>query len=540
MRYKWIHLLIGFFAISLLLASEASTTNSLSATSTAKQCALTHNENDPPCTSNQAAQSEKAISEPQLRISDALNNPDNVKLKLSTEKLLTNIFFFMIIGALLAMTPCSLPLIAILACIIVGESSDSVKISRTKLFTYILTYVITSSLVYGLIGYLAASFGIFLQLYIQSSILIYIFTFILLFVGMLLLRGKEISILQPIQNKLIAISNLQKGGSYFGIILMAILSTLIISPCVTAPVIGILSYVGITGDVTMGFIGLFFLGIGMGIPLLIFGLFAKSIFPKFPTITNALHIALGLMLFFTAFALIDPLLSDRTSTIVSGILIIFTAINLGVLKKTKPTLFANIWKTITITLFIYGAALLLPTFMTDKDLNPHTKIQIPENSSLKPPPFEPITNYNELVNSLKEAKKTNRVILVDFYAEWCISCIKMDANAWSNPEVQSLLHHFILLRVDLTNANVDSIELAKTLNVAGPPDALFFSKDGKQMNIRIAGTANASELIKYLKSVLKAAGIDVMMPNKSSPVNLLQDKEKNNQPERSHINSNKI
>lgn len=503
MRYRWIYLIIACIATTALMIGAASTENMSTTTNTPKECALTHNINDPDCTSAEATTIEKTSTNVQQGISEALSNPHYVEKLLDSENLLAHILLFTLIGALLSLTPCILPLIAILACIIAGESSGSHKISKLRMFSYIFTYVLTSSIVYGVIGYLAASFGVFLEVYIQSSILIYLFALIITFVAILLLRGKELTLLQPIQNKLIAISNQQKGGSYLGIIIMAILSTVIISPCVTAPIIGILSYIGLTGDITIGFVGLFFLGVGMGIPLLSFSLLSRSIFPNIAHLSEIINIVFGLTLLITALALIDPLIDQKLGIVLWGTLIIFITMYMGLLKKMKPGMFAKFWKTITIALLAYGIAMLLPAFITNQHLNPYNGQLTEEKKQLSLPSFQQITKDSELKSILTENKKTQKLVLLDFYASWCTACIKMDREVWTNPEVKSLLKYFILLRVDLTKINLDSISLARKFNIIGPPDIIFFDPEGTEIKTRIVGLVNAQQLALYLQSVLE-------------------------------------
>lgn len=382
------------------------------------------------------------------------NNQGQGTLKTASEqsKILSllaghNIFWTLIsffgFGLLLSLTPCVLPLIPVLSAIILGQK----QLTTTKAFSLSITYVLAMALTYAVAGVFAGLAGSYLQAFLQSPWVIIIVCALFVGLAFSLFGFYELRLPASWHEKLIHITNRQQGGNYIGVALMGCLSTLVISPCITAPLVGVLTYIGNTGNAALGGLALFVLGLGSGIPLLIIGTSAGKWLPKSGPWMNGIKIVLGILML---------------------------AMAVWLLARIIPS---NSWPF--------------------RLLHPNQVVSS-ETSN-----FQTIKGISDLKQALLQAKQQNKPVLVDFYANWCLSCKEMERIVFTAPQVKSLMAHFILLRADVTANDDQDKALERQFHVIAPPTFLFFAPNGEELvDSRIVGQEESQTFASHLQSVL--------------------------------------
>lgn len=358
-----------------------------------------------------------------------------------------NIFWTLIsffgFGLLLSFTPCVLPLIPVLSAIILGQK----QLTTAKAFSLSITYVLAMAFTYAVAGVFAGLAGSYLQAFLQSPWVIIIVCLLFVLLAFSLFGFYELSLPASWQEKLVNITNRQRGGNYIGVAFMGCLSTLVISPCVTAPLVGVLTYIGNTGNAVLGGLALFVLGLGSGIPLLIIGTSAGKWLPKSGPWMNGIKIVLGILM---------------------------------------------------LAMAVWLLARIIPTNSTPFRLIHPNQIVKSENSN-----FQTIKGISDLKQALISAKQQNKPVLLDFYANWCLSCKEMERLVFTAPAVKSLLSHFILLRADVTANDAVDKALEHQFHVIAPPTFLFFTPNGQELtDARIVGQEESQTFANHLLKVL--------------------------------------
>jgi len=433
----------------------------------------------------------------------AINNPLNAEELLAGKNWFFIIFGFIGLGLLLSFTPCILPLVPIMASIIVGQT---IGVKKEKTFLLCCTYVFSMSLTYSFLGLMAGIFGLYLQIYMQKTWIIILFSLIFFTLALSMLGAFELKLPRFFQQKITDRCNLQKGGSYLGVMGMGIFATLIVSPCVTAPLAGVLGFITRTSDYLLGAIALFFLGLGMGVPLLIISLFSRNILPKAARWNIQIRTFFGLILLWMSIWIVSRVIPDLLSMVLFSALLILTAVHMGITKRKTKTLFHKCWKTLTIMIFVCGVAILLNALFINTDFyNKLIKNRLADsaNTSMTVVPiFKDIKNKDELNRAINSARTAHMPVLLDFTAKWCTACVRMNRDVFTDSNVMNLFNKFYLLQVDLTNSDSDKLNLARQFNVAGPPIILFFGKQGQLMTIRATGDLDVNQFTQIMRDVL--------------------------------------
>ena len=438
-----------------------------------------------------------------LTLNDLINNPTSAEKLLTGKNWFFIIFGFMIFGLLLSFTPCILPLVPIMASIIVGQT---IGVKKQKTFLLCLTYVLSMSVTYSLLGLSVGMFGIYLQIYMQKTWIIILFSLVFLMLALSMLGAYEIKLPRFVRQKMSGWGNLPKGGTYFSVMGMGVLGTLIVSPCVTAPLVGVLSFITKTSDYLLGAVGLFFMSLGMGLPLLIISLFSKNILPKAARWNNQIKNFFGLCLLGISIWVVSRVVSDMLSMLLWSALIIFATIHMGIAKRKTKKLFDKFWKMLTIMLFVYGIALFCNVLFIHSNL--YHELEINQTSLLHDQSvqlFKNIKNNEDLQLAFNDAKESHLPLLLDFSAKWCSACVSMDRDVLHDPNILPMLKKFLLLRVDLTDVNTENMILARQFNIIGPPMILFFGEDGKLINLRATGDLNVDQFKQVLQQALDIA-----------------------------------
>ncbi len=409
-----------------------------------------------------------------------------------------NLFFivlsFLGLGLLLAFTPCVLPMVPILSGIIIGHDK---QVTKGKSLLLSVVYVAGMAVTYAIVGVVIALIGSSIQVELQKPWVIILFSGLFVLLALSLFGVYQLQLPSRFRQLVSMTSNRQKSGTYIGVFLMGSLSTLIVSPCVSAPLVGVLAYIGQSGDVLLGAIALLALGIGMGIPLLLIGLSADRILPKVGPWMATVERLFGVMMLGVAIWMLSRMVPCPVTLFLWAILCIFAAVFIGVFSPV-PRFLQWLVKGAAVVVLVYGIILLIGSVMGNTDpFNPWEQF-----GQTKSQRFIVPHSMKELNQQLSTAKKAKQPVLLDFYADWCVSCAIMDRSVFSNVKVEQALTKFVLLRADITQNNAFDQALLKRFNVVGPPTIIFFNAEGQELtSSRIVGEVNANEFLKRLGSV---------------------------------------
>lgn len=427
-----------------------------------------------------------------------LSETDQITETLKNSSLWIVVGTFFLFGLLLSLTPCVFPMIPILSSIIVGQGE---KLTTKKSFIMSLVYVLAMSVTYTVAGVLAGIFGENLQVMFQNPWIIGSFAAIFVVLSFSMFGFYELQLPNALQSKLTNISNNQKSGSYIGVAIMGFLSALIVGPCVAPPLAGALIYIGQTGDAFLGGTALFAMSIGMGIPLLILGVSAGKLLPKAGPWMDNVKAIFGVMLLAIAIWMAERIIPASITLALWSALLIGSSVYLGAFNNTdSKTGWAKFAKSFGIILFIYGLLIAIGMSAGSKDLLQPLKVlqggttqSTSQNEGLD---FKKIKSSQDL----KLAVASNELVMLDFYADWCISCKEMEKFTFSDASVQNNLAKVTLLKADVTDNDDIDKALMKSLNIIGPPAILFF-KNGKEVKSqRVVGFKTAKDFNINIKN----------------------------------------
>jgi len=430
-----------------------------------------------------------------------LSEQDQIFQSLKSDSFALTLLSFFGFGLLLAFTPCIFPMIPILSGIIIGQGQS---VTTKKAFLLSLSFVIASALTYTVFGILAALFGSNLQVIFQEPWIIALFSGIFILLSLSMFGFYSLELPKSLQAKLHNSSDKHRDGSYLGAGIMGALSALIVGPCVAAPLAGALIYIGQTGDVILGGSALFIMGFAMGSPLLLLGASAGSLLPKAGHWLNSTKAIFGVIMLAVALWMLDRILPASITMLLSAALLIIPAIYLRALDPVPADYsgWYKLWKGIGILMLIYGVLLLIGLSMGNR--NPLQPLKGVGSNSLSTQEaglvFQRIASLNELNNVLEQASANKKWVMLDFYADWCISCKEMEAYTFTDERVRKKLSNFILIQADVTKNSDDDKALLKRFNLIGPPAIIFFGPDKQERK--------AARVIGYQKSEIFLSGID--------------------------------
>ena len=401
-------------------------------------------------------------------------------------------------GLLLSLTPCVFPMIPILSGIIVGSGH---KTSHARAFMLSLAYVLGMAITYAAAGIAAGMTGTLLSAALQNAWVLGGFALVFVVLSFSMFGFYELQLPTFLQSKMSEEASHLKGGSLPGVAAMGALSALIVGPCVAAPLAGALLYIGQTGDAVLGGIALFVMALGMGVPLLIVGATAKSALPHTGPWMEAVKKAFGVLLLATAVWLVSPVIPMAVQMLAWALLLIVPAIYMHALDPLPPHAkgWHRFWKGIGLAMLVAGAAMLVGALSGAKDpLRPLGNFS--GNSAVaeaKHLAFERVRTVAELDERIRTAGKP---VMLDFYADWCVSCKEMERFTFSDSRVQQRLSDTLLLQADVTANSDDDKALLKRFNLFGPPGIIFFDRDGKEIGgLRVVGFQNTETFLQTLK-----------------------------------------
>jgi thioredoxin:protein disulfide reductase len=424
----------------------------------------------------------------------------------------TMIGVFFLAGLALSLTPCVLPMVPILSSIIAGQGGT---VSTSRGFLLSLSYVLGMAATYTAAGALAALAGGQIQAMFQKPWIVTLFASVFFVLALGMFGLFELQMPTAIQTRLSQLADKQKGGTFLGVGVMGALTALIVTTCVAPPLIGALTAIAQTGDVARGASALFAMSMGMGAPLLLVGASAGQLLPRVGPWMNTVKAGFGVMMVGIAIWMMERVLPGSVTLVLWALLVFLTGVFLGAFESLpeNPRPIRRLAKGLGVLACIYGALMLIgATLGGENPLQPIPRgsfasastggaLGAPARPKLE---FREIETVAELDAALTEASGAGQPVMLDFTAEWCVSCKEMETHTFPDSGVISALQPFMLLRADVTENDDDDQALLKRFKSFGPPTIAFFDKAGTEReNFKLVGfvppeqfTAHVAELAK--------------------------------------------
>lgn len=433
----------------------------------------------------------KKLTSNNLKKTSLFNSQAAMSDSLIKNSLIYNSFIFFLAGLLLAFTPCVLPMVPILTGIIAGQGN----VSQKKSLTLSTIYVLSMSLTYAAAGIVVAISGTNIQASLQNPYVIGFISLLFFIFALAMFRFFDIQMPKYIQTIVINLSNKQKSGGYKDVAVMGILSALIVGPCVTAPLIGALIYIASTGNIIVGGSALFFLGIGMGTPLILLGSSTTKLISKIGPYLELVNYFFGILFIIVAIWLLERILSIQAAAYlwsISAIILVFVIIKS--LKVVQNILFKSLSYIISTLAVIYFSLQIY-------GVNSNTY-------------YDPITSFVEkeqaiqfitvrsIENLHKEIKNSDKAVMVDLYADWCVACKEFEKYTFSDIRVSNILNELKLIKFDITETTEEHSMYLKEMRIFGPPALIFYDLNGNEiMDARIVGYMESDSFLKVLNLV---------------------------------------
>ncbi|MDY0206306.1 MAG: protein-disulfide reductase DsbD [Pseudomonas sp.] len=438
-----------------------------------------------------------AVDSATTTASSGLAEDQSIAERLAGSGLLLNMAAFFMMGVLLAFTPCMLPMLPILTSVISGSKSGGWQGARLG-----LAFILPMALVYAGLGILAASLGNNLSAALQQPWLLIPFAIIFILLALAQFGVFTLQLPAFIRERLQGADQKLKGGSLLGAASLGALSALLVGPCMTAPLAGALLYIAQSGDGVRGGLALFSLGLGSGLPLLLAITIGMRWLPKPGNWMQSVNRVFGYALLATAIIVTRPILDDSLFVGLWGAWLLAIAVQIGLNEKAN---WRFVSRYLALLLGIWSAIMLLGSATGGDDpLRPLANLSVQGNSASSAHSMQRFSDMQQLQEQLKQAQLDGKWVLLDFYADWCVSCKVMEKTVFAKPDVQQALADVRLLQADVTLNTAQQQQLMKDLQIMGPPTILFYDPQGvEQRQQRITGEVSDTQFLQHLTSAQK-------------------------------------
>lgn len=409
---------------------------------------------------------------------------------------------FALLGVLLSFTPCVLPMVPILSSIIVGQSQGG-QMSKSRGFSLAAAYALGMAIVYTALGVAAGLAGEGLAAALQTPAVLATFATLLVLMSLSMFGFYELQLPAGLQARLAGLSNNQKSGSYAGVFVMGAISALIVGPCVAAPLAGALLYISQTKDVVLGGAALFAMAAGMSVPLLLVGVSAGSLLPRAGGWMEGVKKFFGVLLIAVAIWMVSPVIPAWAHMLAWAALFIIGAAYLSVFDPLPATAsgWRRLWKGVGVVLALAGALQIVGVATGGRDvLQPLAQLASRGESTASTAGKKnwiKVASVAELDAALVRA--AGKPVMLDFYADWCVSCIEMERFTFSDTRVSARMGEMVLLKADVTKNTADDKALLKRFNLFGPPGIILFDAQSREIaHARVIGFQKADLFLASL------------------------------------------
>jgi thiol:disulfide interchange protein DsbD len=418
---------------------------------------------------------------------------------------------FLLLGLLLAFTPCVLPMVPILSSIIVGQSARDAPIGKARGLSLAAAYSLGMAIVYTAMGVAAGLAGEGLAAALQTPAVLATFAAALVLLALSMFGFYELQLPASLQARLASVSNSQRSGSHVGVFVMGAVSALIVGPCVAAPLAGALLYISQTKDVVVGGAALFSMAAGMSVPLLLVGVSAGSLLPRAGAWMEGVKKFFGALLIAVAIWMVSPVIPAWAQMLAWAALAIVGAAYLSAFDPLPADAsgWRRLWKGAGALLAIAGTVQIVGVATGGRDvLQPLAQLAARPGAATAAAGGETQRRWLKVasVAELDAALAANRgrMAMLDFYADWCVSCIEMERFTFHEPRVAQRLDRMVLIQADVTKNTAADKELLKRFRLFGPPGIIFFDAQGREVEGgRVIGFQNADA---FLATIERAAG----------------------------------
>ncbi|HFT8007660.1 TPA: protein-disulfide reductase DsbD [Burkholderia cenocepacia] len=435
---------------------------------------------------------------------DKVTSADFAQSLLEGHGFFTIVALYFVAGVVLSLLPCSYPMIPIVSAIIIGQGT---RATHARGFALSLTYVVGMALVYTVLGIAAALVGQSLGAWLQNPWVLGAFGVLLTAFAVSLISGKDIALPERWQNGAAEASSARQGGHFVAVAAMGALSALVVGACMTAPLFAVLAFIAHTGNALLGGAALFAMGLGLGVPLLVVGVGAGTVLPRAGAWMDGVKVFFGIVLLAAALWIVWPVLAGGLKMVLAALWLLIAAAALGLFTPNAGA--ASIWRRlgrgVGAALAIWAATLLVGLAAGSTDpVKPLAVLAARTVASggaatasaaaADGPAFAPVRSSGELDALLKTS---GRPVMLDFYADWCVSCKEMEHLTFTDARVQARLARLHLVRADVTANNPDDQALLKRFNLFGPPGIIFFDRNGNEIG-RVVGYQAADTFLRSL------------------------------------------
>jgi thiol:disulfide interchange protein DsbD len=402
---------------------------------------------------------------------------------------------FLVLGVLLAFTPCVLPMVPILSGIIAGEGK---ALNKSRAFGLSVTYVLSMAATYALAGVAAAYAGSLIAAYLQNVWVLGAFAALFVLLALSMFGFYELQLPGFLHHRLHATHGRLRGGRIASVAAMGVLSAVIVSPCVSAPLAGTLLQISRSGDVVLGGAALFSLALGMGLPLIVVGVSEGALLPRAGGWMVGVRKFFGVLLLAVALWILSPVLPSAAEMLGWAALLIGSAMFLRALDPlpTAASGWWRLWKGLGVAALIAGAAMLVGALAGSRDpLQPLAGL-MGGAAEQSPTPWKRVASVHELEQAVQAA---GRPVMLDFYADWCVSCKEMEKFTFSDRRVRAELDRMLLLQADVTAGSEADRALLKRFSLFGPPGIVFFDAAGREVpGVRVIGYQPPERFLRTL------------------------------------------
>jgi len=428
----------------------------------------------------------------------SLSEQDQLAATLAERPLFAMLLFF-VAGLLLAFTPCVFPMVPILSGIIAGQGEH---ITTGKALLLSLVYVLAMAVTYAAAGVIAGLSGENLQAAFQNPWIIGSFSALFVLLALSMFGFYELQLPASLQSRLASMSNRQQGGTLIGVAIMGLLSALIVGPCVAPALMAALIYIGQSGDAILGGSALFAMALGMGVPLVIFGVSAGKLLPGAGAWMNGVKAFFGVGLLALAIWMLERVVPGHIIMLLWALLLIASAVYLGALDQVAHG-WPRLWKALGVVLLLFGGMQLLGFVGGGDDwmrpLESWQSRSAGNNAESGHVQFQRIKTLTELQDQLGQG----RPVMLDFYADWCVECKRMEKTTFEDAAVQQALAGVTLLQADVTANDAADKALYQAYGLIGPPAILFFDAAGNELRQRrVIGYLGSEDFLAHVQSTL--------------------------------------